>query len=629
MNILIKTVTLALVSYFVYNYVLLPISLPDMASLQRKPSEQVQGSWNEKELFWFIQISDLHISKYVYLDIKDDLKEFFSTTLDTIKPKVVIASGDLTDAKDSDGVDSFQQKEEWDTYKNLLEDYAVSNKTVYLDIRGNHDTFDVTSYKDPHNYFITHSMAGPSHTTSYITTIKDEGKTFSFVALDATLNPGPKKVFNFFGYLSDSQLETLSELKATADQSDYQIYFGHFPSSCIVSSTPVMQMMTGGLVYLSGHLHTLGGLAPQLYTLHHTGTPELELGDWKENRRYRILAVDNGLLSFTDQDHGSWPAVLVTNPKRADFIAPQVDRVENILASKVIRVLAFSPNEISQVRVKINKEDWVDCEEASDNVFTTAWDPTDYVGTENVLKVEVIDGFGDSKEISQNFVVDTNSIQQLKYSLYARLILMSEPHSVLQFCWFSSFLLCISPLLLARYCPHKLESVTGQGLAHQLKMFARHKFLFNMYTFTCLYVTFGPWHVGEILSGHLGFIFPWATIVRGTVLPSFYPYVFSFVHLTLFHLPLLWSLVFKLQWRVTEVKENKVSLALTNIPITLVMSMQAIMLVVLYFYPSKLGIFREIALLLAPVEIGTICVGFLLNAVVSYSIRDDRKTYRK
>ena len=115
--------------------------------------------------------------------------------------------------------------------------------------------------------------------------------------------------------------------------------------------------------------------------------------------RYRILAVDNGLLSFTDQDHGSWPAVLVTNPKRADFIAPQVDRVENILASKVIRVLAFSPNEISQVRVKINKEDWVDCEEASDNVFTTAWDPTDYVGTENVLKVEVIDGFGDSKEI--------------------------------------------------------------------------------------------------------------------------------------------------------------------------------------------------------------------------------------
>ena len=345
--------------------------------------------------------------------------------------------------------------------------------------------------------------------------------------------------------------------------------------------------------------------------------------------RYRILAVDNGLLSFTDQDHGSWPAVVITNPKRADFIAPQVERVENILASKVIRVMAFSPNEIILVRVKINKEDWVECEERSGNVFTVPWDPSDYSGTENIIKVEVTDGFGDIKEVTQNFVVDTNSIQQLKYSLYARLILMSDPHSVLQFLWFSSFLLCVSPLLLARYCPHKLQDLIGGGCADQLKMFARHNFLFNLYTFTCLYVSFGPWHVGEILSGHLGFIFPWGTIVRGSVLPSFYPYVFSFVHLTLFHLPLLWALVFKLQWRVTEVKNNKMSMALTNIPITLVMSMQAIMLVVLYFYPSKLGIFREIALLLAPVEIGTILVGFIMNAVVSYSIREDRKKFKR
>eukprot|EP00092_Neocalanus_flemingeri_P032136 GFUD01034927.1.p1 GENE.GFUD01034927.1~~GFUD01034927.1.p1 ORF type:complete len:629 (-),score=170.63 GFUD01034927.1:311-2197(-) len=628
MNILIKTVILGLVSYFVYNYIVLPISVPELDKF-RQSSGQVQGSWNEKELFWFIQITDLHISKYVYPDIKDDLKEFFTTTLDTVKPKVVIASGDLTDAKDADGVDSFQQKEEWDTYKSLLDEHNVSSKTVYLDIRGNHDTFDVTSYKDPHNYFLSHSKSGPAHLSSYITTLHSGGKTFSFIALDATLNPGPKKVFNFFGYLSDSQLETLGQLKATAEKSDYQIYFGHFPSSCIVSSTPVMEMMSGGLVYLSGHLHTLGGLAPQLYTLHHTGTPELELGDWKENRRYRIVAVDNGMMSFTDQQHGSWPAVIITNPKRSDFIAPQVEQVENILASKAIRVLAFSPNEISKVRVKINKEDWVDCEEALENVFTTPWDPSDYVGTENVIRVEVIDGFGDSKEIAQKFVVDTNSIQQLKYSLYARLILMSEPHSVLQFCWFSSFLLCISPLLLARYLPSKLEALTGQFCAQQLKMFARHSFLFNMYTSTCLYVTFGPWHVGEILSGHVGFIFPWATIVRGTVLPSFYPYMFSFVHLAFFHFPLLWALVFKLHWRVAESLENKLSMALTNIPITLVMSMQAILLVVLYFYPSKLGIFREIALLLAPVEIGTIFVGFLLNGVVSYSIREDRKAYKK
>ena len=284
MSILLKTASLAIISYFLYNYVLLPISLPNI-DLYRKSSDQVSGTWEQDQLFWFIQISDLHISKYVYPDIKDDLKEFFTTTLDTVKPKVVLASGDLTDAKDFDGVNSFQQLDEWEVYKDLLVQYNVSKKTVYLDIRGNHDTFDVISHKDPNNYFISHSMSGPTHTTSYITTVENKGKSFSFIALDATLNPGPKKVFNFFGYLSDTQLEALTELKHEASKSDYQIYFGHFPSSCIVSSTPVMEFMNNSLVYLSGHLHTLGGLAPQLYTLHRTGTPELELGDWKENRR--------------------------------------------------------------------------------------------------------------------------------------------------------------------------------------------------------------------------------------------------------------------------------------------------------------------------------------------------------
>ena len=345
--------------------------------------------------------------------------------------------------------------------------------------------------------------------------------------------------------------------------------------------------------------------------------------------RYRILAVDNGLLSFTDQDHSSWPLVLITNPKKSQFIAPRAESVENILASKVIRVLAFSPNEISQVRVKINKEEWHMCDEKADNVFTVPWDPSDYIGSENIITVEVTDGFGDIKEIVQKFVVDAESIQKVSYKLYARLILMSDPYSVLQFCWFLSFLLCIIPLILARYFPSKLEAMTGRECSRQLRLFAKHKFIFHLYTSTCMYIAFGPWHVGEILSGHLGFIFPWATVVRGTVLPSFYPFIFSTVHLLAFHLPLLWSLVFKLDWRLKEKEDGKISLALTNIPVTLVLSLQAIMLVVLYFYPSKLGIFRELALLLAPVEIGTILVGFTLNAVVSFSIRESRYACKK
>ena len=230
------------------------------------------GQWRSEDLFTFIHITDLHISKFVYPDIKDDLQEFFSTTLDTIKPLVVLASGDLTDAKDSDGVGSFQIAEEWRTYRDLLVRNNVLKKTVYLDIRGNHDSFDVHSMDDGGNMFAKYGGQGGKHKSSYSKTVEHANTSITFVAVDATLDPGPKKVFNFLGYLTERRLVELAGLRREArENSDAVVYFSHFPSSCIVSDIPVMEMAQGGLVFLSGHLHTLGGLAPQLYTMHHTG----------------------------------------------------------------------------------------------------------------------------------------------------------------------------------------------------------------------------------------------------------------------------------------------------------------------------------------------------------------------
>ena len=150
MQAVLKTSLLGILSYIIYNYVVLPVSLPDIEDF-RKPTGTTRqrnvfiqlycnilvstGSWRREDLIWFIHITDLHISKHIYPDIQEDLDEFFSTTLDTIKPAVVLASGDLTDAKDSDGVRSFQIKEEWEAYRKLLEKNKVTEKTVYLDIR--------------------------------------------------------------------------------------------------------------------------------------------------------------------------------------------------------------------------------------------------------------------------------------------------------------------------------------------------------------------------------------------------------------------------------------------------------------------------------------------------------------
>ena len=70
-----------------------------------------------------------------------------------ISPQVVVVSGDLTDAKASNMRSTMQIEREWQIYANLLADTRVLEKTVWLDLRGNHDNFDVTDINSPTNLY--------------------------------------------------------------------------------------------------------------------------------------------------------------------------------------------------------------------------------------------------------------------------------------------------------------------------------------------------------------------------------------------------------------------------------------------------------------------------------------------
>lgn len=71
-----------------------------------------------------------------------DLRDFATRTLDAIKPVVVVASGDLTDAKDRDHLGSRQYENEWQTYHKVLQETNVRNRTIWMDIRGNHGEYE-------------------------------------------------------------------------------------------------------------------------------------------------------------------------------------------------------------------------------------------------------------------------------------------------------------------------------------------------------------------------------------------------------------------------------------------------------------------------------------------------------
>lgn len=296
---------------------------------KRQPTMGTDAS----HLMWFLQISDLHISIFGDQQRIEQFREFVSRTLDTIRPAVVLASGDLTDAKDSDHLGSRQYRDEWEIYRDILHRADVRNRTVWLDIRGNHDNFNVPGDGSAQNYFRTYSVQGAQHARSYMRQVVagTGGERYTFIAVDACLEPGPKRPFNFIGVLTAQDARQLQRLadEAHAAGGDYTIWFGHYPTSCIVteeSGAAGLRRLIGShresVVYMCGHLHQLGGAVPRMYTLQRDGFLELELGDWKSNRTYRLAAIDHGMFSFVDVQHGQWPVVLVTNPKNALYHLP-------------------------------------------------------------------------------------------------------------------------------------------------------------------------------------------------------------------------------------------------------------------------------------------------------------------
>lgn len=85
-----------------------------------------------------IQVSDIHISRYWDPQRIPDFKDFCIRSLGTITPDVVLVTGDLTDAKSKNKLDSVQYLDEWQSYQQVIEDSDVTRRYIWLDIRGNH-----------------------------------------------------------------------------------------------------------------------------------------------------------------------------------------------------------------------------------------------------------------------------------------------------------------------------------------------------------------------------------------------------------------------------------------------------------------------------------------------------------
>ncbi|CAH0714521.1 unnamed protein product, partial [Brenthis ino] len=554
-------------------------------------------------LVWFLQISDIHLSIFRDPGRISQFQQFCDSTVKTIKPYVVLATGDLTDAKTKDNLGSSQVKTEWIYYYNIIEESGVTKNTTWLDIRGNHDNFNIRTINSPENYFKHYSVQGGVNPKSYVHIIDHNGVKIAFLGIDACPEPGLRRPFNFIGILDNQEQENIRKLKIEAEtNADHVIWFGHYPTSCILALAndsrkldlrELIGSFGGSQVYVCGHLHSMGGLIKRMYTKHKKGYLELELGDWKDNRMYRLAAIDHGLFSFVDQRHNTWPIVLVTNPKHAKFTLPGREPLQLIPDSTHIRILAFSDVKINNVKISFDKISWLNCKNKDGPLYTCYWLPHLFESGLHILHVVVTDEIGREAVLEHPFSLDGT---KLSFEVIPRIVLMLDAGMVFQGVFGTLLLMHVLTLVVLRLHKRSPSHRKYGQLILRFWLLAKVDRIFYPLVLYAIYIPFGPWAIGELIDGHIGAIFAWGILIKGVFLPEPFTYMYGSVQLMFVQIPLMFILANCLEMRLAHCNLKGFRGLLRNLPFIILLSIQSLLA---YFFWLEYG---TLSFLLSPLR---------------------------
>ncbi|CAN8269726.1 unnamed protein product [Cochlearia groenlandica] len=360
-----------------------------------------------QDLIWIVQLSDLHFSVH-HPERAIDFKNIVGPALSFINPSLVLITGDLTDGKSKDMLTMKQNEDEWLEYESVMEEVVKTsnlNKTIFYDLRGNHDDFGVPSVGSSVDFFSKYSINGQMARKEYVNsvTLETSERKHLFVGVDTTMHIGLRGPTNLFGHPTDELLSSLDSHLSQWDEKPTKpvtkISFGHFPLSFSALSQSKKSLKDVFLkhsisAYLCGHLHSSFG--KNLKRHHHSGgislsdndlfqlnirrssaesstncsfgaSPaaefwEWEMGDWRSNRAMRIMAIDRGHVSYVDLDFKSKSQktiILPTFPLDSRFMSTSSARhnyeCQHMISSSydAIRAIVFSHSLVVEVVARV------------------------------------------------------------------------------------------------------------------------------------------------------------------------------------------------------------------------------------------------------------------------------------
>ncbi|KAI8897809.1 Metallo-dependent phosphatase-like protein [Globomyces pollinis-pini] len=409
-----------------------------------------------ENMFHFVQVTDLHVSRYSKVGGLAHLKVFLKNELPLIAPDLVLCTGDLTDAKSSHTLTSIQHREEWVAYHSALDNSSVllrQDSRFWWDQRGNHDCWNIPAFKSSENMYRTLSAVQKE---GYAFELKKDFGTYSFIALDGCPETGAGRPLNFFGYFDTKDMDFLatSLIKSIHGNHNHTFGMSHYPTGTTLfgktsDGIGFWQLSHHFSIWFCGHLHKLaGGLGETMYAYQDNSMLELELGDLKTHGLFRIIVVDHDLISFVDLpidspkiplgknqnfEFNRAPIVLITNPKDARFIIPGREPTYLIKTSTHIRVMIWSLKKIKKVTTFIDDHlfesparyngignPWssiqsLDEQEPNLPLYVIKWNPLDYNDDlDHVLTVVAEDEFGLKANHTVKFRFDGQRITDME-----------------------------------------------------------------------------------------------------------------------------------------------------------------------------------------------------------------------